>query len=221
MSLRAEPSLRVMIVSSQPIARAGMAAVLRPFRSRVKVVGEVGGVYAAPAQAERLEAEVVLFDTRLDAPDGLDQVAHLATALGGSRVVVLARRDEARFTWSTLRRGAAGFLLDTIAGPDLVEALGEVSRGAIAVDPALAGGPRLDPDEALAPRWPGAYLGLTEKESQILELLAHEEPTAVVTRQLGMSRTEVKAHVRSAYRRLHARDRSDALARLAREGLFS
>jgi DNA-binding NarL/FixJ family response regulator len=221
MSLSAEPSLRVLIVSSQPIARAGMAAVLRPFRPRVKVVGEVGGVDTALAEASRSEAQVVLFDTRLDAPDGLDQVGHLATELDESRVVVLARRDEARFTWPTLQRGAAGFLLDTIAGSDLVDALGEVSRGAIAVDPALAGGSRLDPDEALSPRWPGAHLGLTEKESQILELLARGEPAAAVSRQLGMSSTEVRGHVRSAYRRLHARDRSDALARLAREGLFS
>ena len=221
MSFSNQPSLRVLIVSSQPIARAGMAAVLRPFRSRVKVVGEVGGVETAPAEAARSQAQVVLFETRLDAPGGLDQVDQLATALGESRVVVLARRDEARFTWSTLQRGAAGFLLDTIAGGDLVEALGEVSQGAIAVDPALAGGPRLDPDEALSPRWPGAQLGLTEKESQILELLARGQAAAAVSRQLGMSGTEVKAHVRSACRRLHARDRSDALARLAREGLFS
>jgi DNA-binding NarL/FixJ family response regulator len=221
MSPSARPSLRVLIVSSQPITRAGMAAVLRAFRSRVKVVGEVGDVEIAPAEAARSQAEVVLFDTRLDTPGGLDEVGHLATVLDDSRVVVLARRDEARFTWPTLQRGAAGFLLDTIAGSDLVEALGEVSEGAFAVDPALAGGPRLDPDETLTPRWPGAHLGLTQEESQILELLARGQPAAAVGRQLGLTGTEVKAHIRSACRRLHARDRSDALARLAREGLFS
>jgi DNA-binding NarL/FixJ family response regulator len=221
MNLSAQPSLRVLIVSRQPVARAGMAAVLRPFRSRVKVVGEVGGVDTAPEEAARSQAQIVLFDTRLDAPGGLDQVANLVTALGESRVVVLARRDEARFTWSTLQRGAAGFLLDTITGSDLVEALDEVNRGAIAVDPTLAGGTQLAPDEALSPRWPGAHLGLTETESRILELLAMGEPSAAISGQLGMSRTDVKAHIRSAYRRLQARDRSDALARLAREGLFS
>jgi DNA-binding NarL/FixJ family response regulator len=183
MNLSAQPSLRVLIVSRQPVARAGMAAVLRPFRSRVKVVGEVGGVDTAPEEAARSQAQIVLFDTRLDAPGGLDQVANLVTALGESRVVVLARRDEARFTWSTLQRGAAGFLLDTITGSDLVEALDEVNRGAIAVDPTLAGGTQLAPDEALSPRWPGAHLGLTETESRILELLAmgtvrrHQRPT--------------------------------------------
>jgi DNA-binding NarL/FixJ family response regulator len=221
MNTGTEPTLRVLIVSGQPIARAGMAAVLRPFRSRVRVVGEVDGVDTAVAEAKRSQAHIVLLGARLDAPDGLDQVARMATAMGECRVVLLARRDEARYTWLTLQRGASGFLLDTIAGSDLVEALGEVSRGAITVDPALAGGRRLDPDETLSPPWPGAHLGLTQQESQILELLARGEPTSAVSRQLGMSGTEVKAHVRSAYRRLHVQDRSDALARLAREGLFS
>src|SRR5207249_3333467 len=108
----------------------------------------------------------------------------------------------------------------TVGGAELARALEEVSVGAIAVDSALAGGPRVDLDETLAPPWPGAQLGLTEKESQILELLAQGERAAGVSRHLGISGVEVKAHVRSAYRHLHARDRSDAMALLAREGLF-
>lgn len=221
MSLSADTSLRVLIVSSQPITRAGMAGVLRGFRPRVKVVGEVGGIEGALVAAAQSKAQIALFDARLDAPHGLDQVAHLARELGDNRVVVVARRHEARFTWSVLQRGAAGFVLDTIAGSDLVEALEEVGQGGIAVDPALAGGPRHDPDEALSPRWPGEQLGLSQEESQVLELLARQEPAGAIGRHLGMSGTEVKAHVRSAYRHLHVRDRSDAMARLAREGLFS
>jgi DNA-binding NarL/FixJ family response regulator len=221
MSISAEPSVRVLIVSRQPIVRAGLAAVLRPFRTRVKVVGEVDGVDAAQAEAARSQPHVVLFDSGLGAADGLDQVAQLVRASRGCRIVVLARRDEARFTWLVLQRGAAGFLLETVGGAELAEALEEVSRGTIAVDSALAGGSRVDLEQAPAPPWPGAHLGLTEKESQILELLAGGEQSAGVSRRLGMSGPEVKAHVRSAYRHLHARDRSDALARLAREGLFS
>ena len=72
-----------------------------------------------------------------------------------------------------------------------------------------------------APAWPGAHLGLSERESQILELVAGAEPAGGVSRHLGISAAEVKAHLRSAYRRLDARDRSDALTRLAREGLFT
>jgi DNA-binding NarL/FixJ family response regulator len=221
MSISARRCVRVLIVSSQPIVRAGLAAVLRPFRTRVRVVGEVDGVDAARAEAARSQPHILLFDADLGDTEGLDQVAHLVRAFRGCRVVVLARRDESRFTWLVLQRGAAGFLLETVGGAELAAALEEVGGGGVAVDSALAGGPRVDPEQPPAPPWPGAQLGLTEQESQILELLAQGEQSAGVSRHLGISAAEVKARVRSAYRHLHARDRSDALARLAREGLFS
>ena len=150
MSTSAEPSVRVLIVSNQPILRAGLAAVLRPFRTRVKVVGEVDGVDAAQAEAARSQPHVVLFDADLGAAHGLDRVAHLARASRGCRIVVLARRDEARFTWLVLQRGATGFLLETVGGAELAEALEEVSRGTIAVDSALAGGSRTGPGAGTA-----------------------------------------------------------------------
>ncbi len=219
MSTSTERRLRVLIVSNRPIVRAGLSAVQRTFR-RLRVVGEVDGVNAALAEAARSEPHAVLFDVHLGGPDGLDQVAQLVLASGGRPIVVLARRDEARFIWLTLRRGASGFLLETVRGADIVQALDEVRGGATAVDPTLAGGPRVDLDE-VEPAWPGAHLGLTEKESQILELLAGGELAGGVSRHLGISSVEVKANMRSAYRRLDVRDRSDALTRLAREGLFT
>jgi DNA-binding NarL/FixJ family response regulator len=209
----------VLIMSSRPIVRAGLAAVLRPFRSDVVVVGEVDGAGAALAESVRSEPHIVLFDVALSGADGLDQVEQLVMASDLCRIVVVARRDEARFVWLTLQRGASGFVLETVTGADLADALDEVARGGTAVDPTLAGGRGVDGNEAVPP-WPGAHLGLTERESQVLELLANGELSAGVSNRLGMSRAEVKANLRSAYRRLHARDRSDALARLAREGLF-
>jgi DNA-binding NarL/FixJ family response regulator len=220
MSPSVQRSLRVLIVSSRPIVRAGLAAVLRAFRPPVRVVGEVDGIDAALAESAGSGPDIMIFDAHLAEAGGLDQVAQLVWASDACRIVVLARRDEARFIWLALRRGASGFLLETVGGSELADALKEVGGGATAVDPALAGGRLLDLEEG-RPTWPGAHLGLTEKESQILELLAHGELTPGVTRRLGISGTEVKGHVRSAYRRLDARDRSDALAQVAREGLFS
>jgi DNA-binding CsgD family transcriptional regulator len=69
--------------------------------------------------------------------------------------------------------------------------------------------------------WPGSQLGLTETEGQVLELLAMGERTTGIACRLEIDPLEVKRHLPSGYRRLDARDRSGALARLAREGLFS
>jgi DNA-binding NarL/FixJ family response regulator len=220
MSPSAQSKLRVLIVSSRPIARAGLAAVLRPFRPQVIVVAEVDGVDAALAESARSQPHIILFDAPLGKADGLEHIGQLVKASGECRIVVVARRDEARFLWLALQRGASGFLLETVTGTDLLAALEEVREGATAVDPTLAGGRGTDLDAGSSP-WPGAHLGLTERESQVLELLADGDLAAEVSRRLGITRAEVKADVRSACRRLHVRDRSDALARLAREGLFS
>lgn len=219
MYARPKSSLRVLVVSSRPIARAGLAALLRPFRQRVMVVGEVDDVDAALTELARSEPDIILFDASLAGAEGLDEVARLVRVADPCRIVVVARGEEARFTWLTLQRGAAGFVLETATGADLADVLEEVGGGATAVDPTLAGGRRPGLVD-VAPPWPGAHLGLTETESQVLELLAHGEGAAAVGRRLGITGAEVKTHIRSACRRLHARDRSDALARLAREGLF-
>ena len=220
MSPSAQRSLRVLIVSSRPIVRAGLAGVLRAFRPLVRVVGEVDGIGAALAESAGSGPHIMIFDAHLAVAGGLDQVAQLVWESDPCRIVVMARRDEARFIWLTLRRGASGFVLETVGGTELVDTLKEVGGGGTAVDPALVGGRQVDLDEERPP-WPGAHLGLTEKESQILELLAHGERSPGVGRRLGISGTEVKGHVRSAYRRLHARDRSGALAQVAREGLYT
>jgi DNA-binding NarL/FixJ family response regulator len=126
-----------------------------------------------------------------------------------------------------IQRGAAGFLFLSIGGAELADDLEQVSEGIIVVDSTLAGGhpslvaSRLGDGEMNPLPWPGSHLGLTETESQVLELLALGERTASIASRLEIDPLEVKRHLRSAYRRLDVRDRSRALARLAREGLFS
>jgi two-component system nitrate/nitrite response regulator NarL len=135
-------------------------------------------------------------------------------------VIVLAGPDEARFAQPVLQRGAAGFLLVTITGEELVEQLERVRDDAVVVDASLATAQgdldHLDPGQL----WPGAQLGLTEQQSKVLELVAQGDRTTMVAVHLGMSEMEVKGHLRSAYRRLDVPDRLQALARLAQAGVF-
>jgi len=221
------PELPVVIVSDQEIARAGISAVLRPFRDRVRVVGEVNRIDDAFGAEQESGTQLVLFDARLSGGDGLDAIARLTNARRGRRIVVLARPDEARFMLPVLQHGAAGFLLMSIGGAELADDLEKASDGAIVVDSTLAGGHPsvtrgrgLDDRESTPPLWPGSHLGLTEKESQVLELLALGYRTTRIARHVGMTQLEVKRELRSAYRRLEVQDRATALARLARDGLF-
>jgi len=216
----AGPPIRVLILSDRGVVRAGVAAVLRPYRGRVTVTGECAAVADALAESTRSTADVVIFDGRLAGGDGLDEVDRLAGAWGDHRVVVLASPDEVGFAQPVLQRGAAGFLLISIAGDELVQQIERVRNAAVVVDTSLAGSPKeLDPPEYGA-GWPGSQLGLSEQQSRVLELLARGDRTATVAWQLGMSEAEVKGHLRSAYRRLDVPDRPHALARLADAGVF-
>jgi DNA-binding NarL/FixJ family response regulator len=210
----------VLIVSDRSVVRAGVAAVLRPYKGRVTVTGEGVGLADALTASARSTADVLIFDARLAGGDGLDEVDRLAEVWGDHRVVVLASPDEAGFAQSVLQRGAAGFLLISIAGDELVQQIERVRDAAVVVDASLAGGQSKPGRLAHAAEWPGSQLGLTEQQSRVLELLARGDRTATVAGQLGMSEVEVKDHLRSAYRRLDVRDRPDALARLARAGVF-
>jgi DNA-binding NarL/FixJ family response regulator len=171
---------------------------------------------------------VVLFDAHLDGGDGLDEVARITEGWEDHRIVVLANPGQGRFMRPVIQRGAAGFLFLSIGGAELADDLEQVSGGTIVVDstlagghPSLASGSRLGDGEADALAWPGSHLGLTETESQVLELLALGERTDNIAWRLELDPLEVKRHLRSAYRRLDVRDRSRALARLARDGLFT
>ena len=218
--------LRVLVVSNTEITRAGISAVLRPFRGRVRVVGETDQV--DDALPDESSSEVVLFDAHLGLGDGLAEVARLTAGWDDHRIVVLANPGEGRFMGPVIQRGAAGFLFLSIGGAELADDLEQASEGTIVVDSTLAGGhPCLasgrglgDADADPLP-WPGSHLGLTETESQVLELLALGERTTTIACRLEIDPLEVKRHLRSAYRRLDVRDRSRALARLARDGLFS
>ncbi|HWC37648.1 MAG TPA: response regulator transcription factor [Acidimicrobiales bacterium] len=207
-------------MSDRDIVRAGVAAVLRPYRERVTVAGVAAGAADALSQQATSSADIVVLDARLASGDGLDAVDQVTEAWGDHRVVVLAGPDEARFAQPVLQRGAAGFLLVTIAGEELVEQLERVRDDAVVLDASLASAERhldhLDP----GPLWPGAQLGLTEQQSKVLELVAHGDRTTMVAVHLGMSEMEVKSHLRSAYRRLDVPDRPHALARLAEAGVF-
>jgi DNA-binding NarL/FixJ family response regulator len=218
--------LRVLVVSNMEITRAGIAAVLRPFRGRVKVVGEANQVNGA--LPDESSSDVVLFDAHLGLGDGLAEVASLTEGWDDHRIVVLANPGEGRFMGPVIKRGAAGFLFLSIGGAELADDLEQISVGTIVVDSTLAGGhPSLavgsaaGDSELNALPWPGSHLGLTETESQVLELLALGERTTSIGRRLEIDPLEVKRHLRSAYRRLDVRDRSRALARLAQDGLFS
>ena len=190
-------------------------------RQRVEVVGATNSPDEALDLVTALEPDVVLLDVRLKGASGLDLGQQLVSRFPGVKAVFFTVYDDEQYLYQALRMGASGFLLKTTTAPELADHLDRVMEGEVAVDPALAGrvamtAARLQSGEF----WPGARLGLTQRESEVLGLMVRGLSNRVVAQRLYIGEETVKSHTQSIYRKLEVPDRAQAIATALREGIF-
>ena len=142
-------------------------------------------------------------------------------APAGVQGVFLTVYDDEQYLYQAIRLGASGFLLKRVRGLELVEYLTRIHQGETLVDPALAArvaqsAARLQSGEF----WPGAHLGLTQRESEVLALMVSGRSNRAIAGQLTLSAETVKTHVRGIYRKLDVSDRAGAVAAALREGIY-
>ena len=212
--------LRVLLVDDHEMVRTGLKAMLSGLVA-VEIVGEVSDAESAIRAVNNLEPDIVLCDVRLGADSGLDLCRALLVEKPERRVVMLTVYDDEQYLYEALRAGARGYLLKKINGEDLVRQLQSVFDGEIVIDPALAGrvaaaAARIEAGEF----WPGARLGLTHRESEVLALIVSGLSNSAIAGRLIVGEETVKSHVRAVYRKLEVSDRAGAVARALREGLF-
>ncbi|MGH9281857.1 MAG: response regulator [Acidimicrobiales bacterium] len=213
--------IRAVLVDDHQMVLDGLAAMLRPHRARVEIVGQATDAGQAPELVRRLRPDVVLLDVRLKGASGLDLCQELRAELPGIRIVFLTVYDDEQYLFQGLRAGASGFLLKRVTGQELVGHLERVMEGEIAIDPALVGRVALSAARLHSGEyWPGAHLGLTHRESEVLEQMVRGLSHRAVARQLVMGEETVKTHARAIYRKLGVTDRAQAIAAALREGLF-
>lgn len=210
-----------MIVDDHEMVVAGLKAMLSPFTGRIRVVGSAHGVQEALAVVTSLHPDIVLADVRLSGESGLDLCRRLAERLLDPRVVLLSVYDDEQYLFQALRAGAAGYLLKRIRGEELVSQLELAATGTTVIDATMAGrvvssAARLERDEF----WPGAHLGLTHRESEVLALLVAGLSNRAIASRLVIGDEIVKSHVRAVLRKLQVPDRTAAVAAALREGVF-
>ena len=129
--------------------------------------------------------------------------------------------EDEQYLYQALRAGASGYVLKRVEAAELVGHLQRVMDGEVMIDPTLAGriamsAARLNAGEF----WPGAHLGLTQRESEVLSLLVANHSNKGIAAKLVVSEDTVKTHIRGLYRKLAVSDRGGAVAVALREGLF-
>src|SRR5437763_1822245 len=212
-----EPT-RVLVVDDQALVRGGFRMILEA-EPDLEVVGEaVDGVEATRLAAE-LVPDVVLMDVRMPRMDGIEATRRI-TAAGRARVLVLTTFDLDEHVWDAVVAGASGFLLKDVRPRDLGEAVRTVAAGDSLVAPAvtrrlLAEFTRRPPPGRRAER----LTGLTERELEVLALIARGWSNAEIAAHLVLSGTTVKTHVTRILAKLGLRDRVQAVVVAYESGL--
>lgn len=212
--------LRVVLVDDHEMVRTGLKAMLVGVGG-VRVVGEAADAVDGARVVADLDPDIVVSDVRLGRHSGLDLCRDLLDIDPQRRVVMLTVYDDEQYLYQALRAGARGYLLKQVDGEELVRQLHRVRDGDIALDPALAGrvaegAARIEAGQF----WPGARLGLTQRESEVLALVVAGLSNGAIAGRLVVGEETVKSHVRGVYRKLEVTDRAAAVARALREGLF-
>ena len=213
--------LRLLLVDDHEVILDGIVAMLRRHAGRAVVEGVARTVPEALRSAATLVPDVVLTDVRLKGESGLDLCRVLVERHPDLAVVFFTVYDDEQYLFQALRAGARGFLLKHTGGADLVAHLERAVEGETVVDPTLAGRVALSAARMHAGEfWPGAHLGLTQRESEVLELAIRGLSNRAIAGRLVVGEETVKTHLSSIYRKLGARDRATAVAAALREGLF-
>jgi DNA-binding NarL/FixJ family response regulator/class 3 adenylate cyclase len=206
--------VRVVIVDDQALVRAGFRMILDA-ESDVLVVGEASDGIEALDQVRRLKPDVVLMDVRMPELDGIEATRRL---LGDpeldTKVVMLTTFDMDEYVYEALLAGASGFLLKDVPPEQLIAGIRAVASGDALLAPAVTKRVieefvRRPPDAVRT--LPAALAELTERELQVLKLIARGLSNAEIAKELFVSETTVKTHVARILMKLGLRDRVQAV----------
>lgn len=213
--------MRLVLVDDHEMVLHGLTAMLAHFGAEVAIVGAVTTFDAALDLVHQTVPDIVLCDVRIGRASGIDLCQAITTRYPGVKVVVLTVYDDEHYLFQALRVGASGYILKRVDGAELVAHLRRAHAGETVIDPALAGRVALSAARINAGEiWPGAHLGLTQRESEVLALLVAGHSNKAVAGKLVISEDTVKTHVRGLYRKLGVADRSGAVSVALREGVF-
>jgi DNA-binding NarL/FixJ family response regulator len=203
---------RVLIVDDHSLVRAGIALLLE-HQDDMTAVGQAGTAADAVAMARELTPDIVLLDVTLPGGSGLDCLPELLTASPGVKVLMLSMHEDPSYVRAALSAGAAGYVLKDAAYEELVDAIRKVASGQPYVAPALgaklavAAEPETDDD-------------LSEREREVLELLARGYTNQEIASRLYVSVRTVESHRAHILNKLRLSTRADLVNYALESGLL-
>ncbi len=210
--------IRVLIADDHPFYREGVRTMLRATPD-IEIIGEAANGEDTVAQAERLQPDVILMDLKMPGMGGIEatrRILHTSPHIG---VLVLTMFEADETVFAAMRAGARGYLLKDADQDELIRAIQAVSRGEAIFSPAIA--QRLVHYFAALRRTAAdlTFPELTDREREILHLIAQGHSNTEIADQLLVSLKTVRNHVSNIYSKLQVADRAQAIVRARAAGL--
>jgi len=212
--------IRVVIADDQALVRGGFHSILAG-QDDIEVVGETADGNETVELVERLHPDVVLMDIRMPGIDGLEATRRIVARGSTTRVLVLTTFDVDDYVYEAMKAGASGFLLKTAPPRQLADAVRTVAAGDALLAPSIT---RRLVEQFVRRPPPGATVPpaldeLTERERDVLRLLARAFSNAEIAAELVVSEATVKSHVNRILTKLSLRDRAQAIVLAYETGL--
>jgi DNA-binding NarL/FixJ family response regulator len=205
--------IRIIVVDDHPVVREGLVGTLSD-EKEFKVVGAVGSAEDALPLVGALRPDVVLLDLELPAQSGLEAIPKLRTARPQSKILILTAYDTDERVIGALQAGAQGYLLKGASLEEIARAIRAVHAGGSYLDPRIAA----KVVGALNPHARAA--ALSDREREVLRLVAGGQANKQIARTLGITERTVKFHVTSILTKLGAENRAQAVALATQRGLL-
>ena len=210
--------IRVLVVEDHPLFRKGVVALLTGLPD-VEVVGALASGEEAVARCAELRPDVVLMDLQLPGMSGIEATRAISAADPEFRVLVLTLFEDDDSVFLALRAGARGYVLKDADEDELTGAIRAVARGEAIFSRAVAG--RVLSFFAVPRAAPTVFPDLTDREREILGLIAAGQPNPSIARRLSLSPKTVANYVSAIFAKLQVADRAEAMIRAREAGLGS
>ena len=218
-----ERIIKVLVVDDHSLVRKGVVQVLSD-QEGMEVVGEASDGAEGVERAKELSPTVVIMDLHMPGMGGLEATSALQAAMPDVQVLVFTVSESESDLFTAMRYGARGYILKNASSDELVRAVTHIAEGGVMVSPVMA--TKLLDEMAQLPA-PGAGAGakalegLSPRETEVLEQVAHGSSNSEIAGALIISENTVKTHLRNIMDKLHLANRSQAAAYAVRVGLYT
>jgi DNA-binding NarL/FixJ family response regulator len=211
--------IRILIAEDQTLMRQGLRTIL-DLNDGFTVVGEAENGHEAVERALALQPDIMLMDVQMPELNGVEATAQITQALPAARVIILTTFDYDEYVFDGMKAGARGYMLKDIPAAELLSSIRRVHAGESIVQPSVAARLIAEFSERRNARPHPSYEPLSERELEVLRLLADGWNNKAIAARLGLTEGTVKNYVSAILDKLHAANRTHATHIARKQGLI-